>query len=79
MKRMNKNYQPSKYYVVDHITNDDSITLLKEDDNRRENLRIITQSQNQRNKRFNKRNTSGRTGVHKNKFDKYDLTKAKTF
>lgn len=56
-KRLNKH---KKGFVVDHINNN---TL----DNRRDNLRTITQHQNTMKKGFSKNNTSGYRGVS---FDK---------
>jgi hypothetical protein len=51
---------PTGNLVVDHINGDKL-------DNRRENLRVCTQAENAKNKRGNKRNTSGYKGVS---FDK---------
>ena len=49
--------------IVDHINNDPL-------DNRKENLRFCTQSENQWNQKLGKRNTSGYKNIHFNKVKK---------
>jgi hypothetical protein len=56
---------PEKIYDVDHIHGNCSIS-----DNRKDNLRIATRSQNLVNKGLMPNNTSGVTGVHWNKSKK---------
>ena len=46
--------------IVDHINNDSL-------DNRKENLRFVTRSENQWNQKLGKRNTSGYKNIHWNK------------
>ena len=56
------NFKSTRYMVVDHI-NGDSL------DNRKENLQIVTNQQNQCKKRGQKNNTSGYRGVFKASYD----------
>lgn len=53
----NQIMKPAKGFEVDHINRD---TL----DNRKSNLRIVTRSQNQKNKGIQKNNKTGMTGVY---------------
>lgn len=58
--------KPSDYEVVDHVNH-------KTTDNRIENLRVCSHTENMRNSRRYSNNTSGRTGVYKYK-DKWRVT-----
>lgn len=48
---------------IDHING-------KTNDNRRENMRVVTHSQNMKNVKLSNRNTSGHKGVHFNKLER---------
>ena len=65
IKQAKIKYDTKNGDVVDHISN--KLTYEKTDDNRRENLRIVTTSINGRNKKTPSNNISGKQGVGWNK------------
>lgn len=60
-KRIDDTYHPSKHIVPDHIGS--SLVLNKEDENRREFIRIVSRSDNNKNHKTQSNNTSGKQGV----------------
>lgn len=62
------NYNPEEYIVIDHIHNDNKL------DNRSENLRVVTLSENVHNRSWLSMNNTGLVGIWKDK----DASKNKT-
>lgn len=61
-KRIDSSYMPSMKIVPDHIGSD--LVNRKEDDNRRDKIRIVTRSDNNKNHKTQSNNTSGKQGVN---------------
>lgn len=61
IEQINNSYGSNEKIIIDHISNE--LTVDKTDDNRRCNLRLTTQSQNNRNRAKQSNNTSGKIGV----------------